>query len=292
MDRSLSIERAGFPVLVQDLGRPGLGALGVGESGAADRGSFALGNRLLANPEDAAALEITLGGVEVRVHGTVTMVLTGALAPAGLDGLPQPHHAPFTARDGQLLTLGTPDRGLRTYLCVRGGIAVEPVLGSRSTDVLSGIGPEQLTAGSTVPVGDPPDDSYPHVDVAPVRSLPEIIELRVDLGPRHAWIADPDALAGTSWTVSDKTNRVGLRLEGEPLARTPAYADRELPSEGVVLGSIQVPAGGLPVIFLADHPVTGGYPVVGVVRPEDVDRAAQARPGQQLRLRIENGRSR
>ncbi len=289
--RGLTIERAGFPVLVQDLGRVGMAAVGVGESGAADRGSFRLGARLLANPPDRAALEITLGGVELTVHGTQTLALTGAQVPATLDGRPVPCAAPFTARDGQRLVVGIPERGLRTYLSTRGGIAVDPVLGSRSTDILSGVGPDQLTAGSAVLVGDPPTTAFPCVDVAPVRPLPDLVELRVDLGPRHAWIADPSALAAATWTVSDRSNRVGVRLDGDPLTRAPEYADRELPSEGVVLGSIQVPADGQPVIFLADHPVTGGYPVMGVVRAEDLDHAAQARPGQRLRFHLDLTRS-
>lgn len=286
MSGSLTVARTGFPVLVQDLGRPGLAAIGVGGSGAVDRGALALGNRLLSNPPTSAGLEITFGGLEATIGGTQTLALTGAVAAASLDGQPVPFAAPFTARDGQQLMLGLPPHGLRTYLSVRGGISVDPVLGSRSTDVLSGIGPKPLTDGSSVPVGDPAGTAFPYVDFAPVSAPPEVLSLGVDLGPRHDWFADPLMLARRPWTVSSLSNRVGIRLEGQPLTRSSTHVGLELPSEGVVLGAVQVPSSGLPVVFLADHPVTGGYPVIGVVRSAELDLAAQARPGQSLRFRV------
>lgn len=291
MSGTLTVSRTGFPVLVQDLGRPGLAAIGVGGSGAVDRGALTLGNRLLANPATSAGLEITLGGLEATIGGTQTLALTGAVAPASLDGRPVPFAAPFAALHGQRLVLGVPPLGLRTYLSVRGGINVDPVLGSRSTDVLSGVGPQPLTAGSTVPVGDPACTGFPCLDVAPVPPPAEMLTLGVDLGPRHDWFDDPLRLARRPWTVSSQSNRVGIRLEGQPLARSSAYLGRELPSEGVVLGAVQVPSSGMPVVFLADHPVTGGYPVIGVVRSSDLDRAAQARPGQTVRFHVHECRS-
>ncbi|MEO5743331.1 MAG: biotin-dependent carboxyltransferase family protein, partial [Terracoccus sp.] len=239
----------------------------------------------------SAGLEITLGGLEVTIVAAQTLALTGAVAAASLDGQPVPFAAPFTARDGQRLVLGLPPHGLRTYLSVRGGIDVDPVLGSRSTDVLSGVGPKPLTNGSRVPVGDPGCIAFPHVDVAPVSAPAEVLSLAVDLGPRHEWFDDPLSLARRLWTVSSRSNRVGIRLEGEPLTRSLAYAGRELPSEGVVLGAVQVPSSGLPMVFLADHPVTGGYPVIAVVRDDHLDRAAQARPGQSVRFHIHKSRN-
>jgi allophanate hydrolase subunit 2 len=103
-------------------------------------------------------------------------------------------------------------------------------------------------------------------------------------GPRDDWLADAEALAATEWTTSSRSDRVGIRLDGEPLQYHASRTGKELPSEGVVRGSIQVPPGGEPVVFLADHPVTGGYPVVAVVVDEDIDKAAQAVPGQQIRI--------
>ena len=159
-----------------------------------------------------------------------------------------------------------------------------PVLGSRSTDTLSGLGPAPIQIGDVLPIGEPPK-RFPQVDQAPTARPSEgVLLLHARLGPRADWLADPSALAATEWAVSPRSDRVGLRLQGEPLGRHASRVGAELPSEGVVLGSVQVPAGGEPVLFLADHPVTGGYPVAAVVRGADVDRAAQAAPGQRIRF--------
>ncbi|MDT7708972.1 MAG: hypothetical protein QOG20_4579 [Pseudonocardiales bacterium] len=279
----LEVLAVGASALVQDLGRPGLAASGVGRSGAADRAALRLANRLVANPEDAAGVEVVFGGLSVRARQPLTVALAGAHAPADLDGRPMGHHAVLPLRRGQVLTLGVPPTGLRTYLAVRGGIAVEPVLGSRATDVLSGVGPAPLGPGDVLAVG-PEPSAFPLIDVAPVAVPPSgTVTLRAVLGPRAGWTGDPGALARTTWTASSRSDRVGMRLEGEPLRRLDR---RELPSEGMVRGAVQVPPGGEPVLFLADHPVTGGYPVVAVVLDADVDRAAQVRPGQQVRFTL------
>ena len=281
----LEVLEPGPLTLVEDLGRAGLASLGVGRSGAADRCSHALGARLLGQDPRLASLEATLGGLAVRAHGSVTAVLTGAPSDATLDGSPVGHAAPFLLRAGQTLRLGRPRSGLRTYLSVRGGIAVSPVLGSRSTDVLSGLGPPPLAAGDLVPVGEP--SGQPHVDVAPVR-LPDpgAVTLRATAGPRAGWLASLDSLTATVWTVSEQSDRVGVRLLGPGLERHPSARTAELPSEGVVRGAVQVPPGGQPVVFLSDHPVTGGYPVVAVVVEADIDLAAQLVPGQELVFRL------
>jgi biotin-dependent carboxylase-like uncharacterized protein len=284
IDRALEVLAAGPLTLVQDLGRVGLAAVGVGRSGAADRDAFCLGARLLAQPYTAAALEVTLGSLSLRARGDVMLALTGAPAPADVDGRGVGYCGPFALADGQILTLGTPRVGLRTYVSVRGGVDVPPVLGSRATDTLSGLGPEAVRTGDILPLGPPPAD-FPNVDQAPTAALSgESLVLHALRGPRDDWLADPDALAATEWTASSQSDRVGMRLEGEPLQYHASRKGKELPSEGVVRGSIQVPAGGEPVVFLADHPVTGGYPVVAVVVDQDIDRAAQAVPGQQIRI--------
>jgi biotin-dependent carboxylase-like uncharacterized protein len=284
VSRVLEVLATGPVALVQDLGRPGHAASGVGRSGAADRAALRLANRLVANREDAAGIEAVLGGLAVRAGARLTVALTGAPAPADVDGRPVGHHALVDLRPDQVLRLGTPATGLRTYLAVRGGLDVAPVLGSRSTDVLSGLGPAPLAAGDALPVG-PEPAALPLVDVAPVGVPPgDTVVLRAVLGPRADWIDDPGALARTQWTASSRSDRVGIRLDGAPLRRRSAAA--ELPSEGVVRGALQVPPDGRPVLFLADHPVTGGYPVLAVVLDADVDRAAQVRPGQGLRFRI------
>lgn len=285
--RRLEVVATAGRALVQDLGRVGHAAVGVGRSGAADRAALRLVNRLLANPPEAAAVEVTFGGLTLRagadLAAPLTVAITGAAATADVDGTPVGHHALVTLRAGQALRLGQPPSGMRSYVGVRGGIEVRAVLDSRSTDMLSGVGPAPLTGGDVLAVG-PEPPGLPLLDVAPVAEPPGgTITLRAVAGPRADWVADPAVLTGTSWTVSGRSDRVGMRLEGGRLERAQAG---ELPSEGMVRGGIQVPPGGEPVLFLADHPVTGGYPVVAVVLDADVDRAAQARPGQQVRFRF------
>jgi biotin-dependent carboxylase-like uncharacterized protein len=286
---ALEVLATGPLALIQDSGRPGLAAMGVGRSGAADRHAFRLGARLVAQDYLAAGIEITFGGLEVRARGDVMLALTGAFAQATVDGAEVAYLAPFVLADGDTLRLASPDAGLRTYLSVRGGVDVPPVLGSRSTDVLSGLGPAPLKAGDLLPVG-PTPLGFPNIDVAPRWSLTSgPIVLRALLGPRADWLVDPRLLGQTAWTVSSRSDRVGIRLEGQALERHDSKRGQELFSEGVVRGSLQVPPGGEPVLFLADHPVTGGYPVVAVVRDADVDRAAQAVPGQSLRISLQDG---
>jgi biotin-dependent carboxylase-like uncharacterized protein len=278
MTRALTVLATGPLSTVQDRGRPGQAALGIGRSGACDRASAALANRLVGNPVGAALLEVTFGGLAVRAESDLLVVTTGARCPGA------PHAAPTLLRRGQELRLGPPASGLRTYLAVRGGIDVPPVLGSRATDVLAGLGPAVLATGAVLPVGEP-TAALPGVDLAPVAD-PTAGELTVAVlpGPRAGWFGDAGwaGLTGQRWNVTSESNRVGLRLDGDPLDR---LREGELPSEGMVRGALQVPPSGTPVLFLADHPVTGGYPVIGYVLDADVDRCAQLQPGQSLRFR-------
>ncbi|MFR9729500.1 biotin-dependent carboxyltransferase family protein [Saccharopolyspora sp. MS10] len=273
---------------VQDLGRPGRAAIGVGVSGAADRRSLRLANRLVGNPEGAAAVETTAGGLRLRAERDLLVAVTGAASPLEVGGRAEPVNTVLRLPAGGELRLGPPVRGLRGYVAVRGGIDVPPVLGSRATDVLSGLGPPPIAAGTRLPIG-PPPAAFPLVEQAPVRREPDgELWLRVVLGPRASWFTEEAhrALLAEPFAVSSEIDRVGMRLDGPALPR--ARAD-ELPSEGVVLGSLQVPPSGRPTLFLADHPVTGGYPVIAVLLAADVDRAAQARPGQRVRFRAVRG---
>ena len=282
----IEVVRTGPLATVQDLGRPGLAHLGVGRSGAADVPALRLANRLVGNPEDAACLEVTLGGLVLRFQAAHTVALAGAPCPMWVGGRQAAPHGPVHVGAGEELRLDLPPTGLRSYLAVRGGLAVPPVLGSRSTDVLAGLGPPVPGPGAVLPVG-PPPEPLPVVDVAPVPPYPVEPVLRVLPGPREDWFA-PEALAvlyGGAYTVSPDSNRIGVRLSGPVLARAAHAVGRELPSEGVVTGSLQVPPAGQPVLFLADSPVTGGYPVIAVVEEEDLALAAQARPGEVLRFR-------
>jgi biotin-dependent carboxylase-like uncharacterized protein len=280
---TLEILRTGPLALVEDLGRTGMAHLGVTRSGAADRRSHTLANRLVANPDDRATVEVTFGGFSARVRGgDIDVAVTGADTDPTVNGKPFGTNSIHHVRDGEVISLGSPYAGLRSYLAVRGGVDVEPVLGSRSYDVMSAIGPRPLQAGDVLPVGSHTDD-YPELDQAPVASIDgRLLELRVLPGPRDDWFIDPDALVHNVWVASDRSDRVGMRLTGTPMRyRDP---DRQLPSEGATRGAIQVPPNGLPVILGPDHPVTGGYPVAGVVVDADIDKVAQIRPGQTVRL--------
>ena len=287
MTRRIEIVEPGPLTLVQDLGRVGHLAVGVGRAGAADVSSYLLGGRLVGNPDGVAALEVTFGGLRLKALGDLLVCLTGAHAPGDADGRAVPHAAPFTLRDGQVLSLGMPSSGLRTYVSFRGGLALPGVLGSVASDTMSGLGPEPVRAGQTIEIGRR-TEALPHVDVAAVAHPPAgPVELDVLPGPRMDWFAHPESLAATEWSVSGRSDRKGIRLDGEPIERHTHWRDAELPSEGMVRGAIQVPPNGQPVLFLNDHPVTGGYPVIGVVRFAHVDRAAQLQPGQRVRFRWE-----
>ncbi|NAZ88229.1 5-oxoprolinase subunit C family protein, partial [Kineococcus indalonis] len=243
-------------------------------------------NRLVGNPEDGAGVEALLGGLVLRTAAPAVLAVTGAPAPVDVDGSPAGHASVLVLRAGQTLRLGTAAAGLRTYVAVRGGLAVPPVLGSRSRDTLAGLGPEPLAAGDRLPVGPPPAQPPP-VRTVPVPAPPTgTVVLAVHPGPRADWFEDPAVLFAGSWRVTPESDRVGVRLE-RPAGQPPLVRSvtAELPSEGVALGSLQVPPTGRPVLFGPDHPITGGYPVIGVVRDADVDLVAQVRPGQSLRFR-------
>ncbi|MFF2570912.1 biotin-dependent carboxyltransferase family protein [Streptomyces sp. NPDC058084] len=281
-DRAFAVVRAGALTTVQDLGRAGHAHLGVPRSGALDPGAVRLVNRLLGNPEDAAVLETTLTGCAVRPRCAVTVVVGGAPCPVRVDGRPTAWGSPVRVGPGQLLDVGTAERGLRSYVGFGGGVAVDPVLGSRSTDLLSGLGPAPLADGAVLPLG-AVAAVRGSVDAPAWPGPPDELVLRVRLGPRDDWFTPGAlrALATRAWRVSPATNRIGLRTEGPALERA---VGGELPSEGMVLGAVQVPPDGRPVVFLADHPTTGGYPVVAVVREADLAAAAQAVPGTVVRF--------
>ena len=281
---ALEVMRAGALTTVQDQGRPGFAHLGVPRSGALDRAAAAAANAAVGNDPAAAVLETTVTGIAVRAVGPCVVAVTGPPAPVAIDGVPAAMGQAVTVTDGAVLDVGTAQSGVRSYVAVAGGIDVPAVLGSRSTDLLSGLGPPRLRDRDRVPIGHERRGDVRAVAAGP-RTAPAELVLTVRLGPRHDWFTASalETLVRTEYRVSPVSNRVALRLTGAPLER--AVPD-ELPSEGVVLGAVQVPADGQPLIFLADHPTTGGYPVVAVVDDADVDRCAQARPGTAVRLRL------
>ena len=289
----IEVVRPGLLTTVQDLGRTGYAHLGVARSGALDAGALVRANRLVGNPDGTAGLETTLNGVTVRTESPTTVAVTGALAPVTVDGQPAEFGVALDLAAGAVLDVGAAQVGVRSYLAFAGGVTVAPVLGSRSTDTLSGLGPPPLRAGFVLPLGRAGTAGEAVTEAAPWRQDPlhpdlaapsdAALQLRLRIGPRHDWLSQTaqDALQEAEFTLSVKSNRVGARLAGPALTRAVAG---ELPSEGIVLGAVQVPADGQPLIFLADHPTTGGYPVVGVVDSDNLAMVAQARPGTAVRF--------
>ncbi|WP_394553019.1 biotin-dependent carboxyltransferase family protein [Agromyces sp. MMS24-JH15] len=282
---ALEVLAAGALALVEDLGRPGFAHLGVARSGALDRGALALANRLVGNPDGAAALELTGGGFRARFASERWFAVAGAWGPVRLDGHRIAPYAAARASAGSEIEVGMPERGIRSYLAVRGGIDVPEVLGSRSRDTLAGLGPAPVAAGDVLALGAEPKASVPVLDAEAAFPPPTgTVTLGLLPGPRGDWFTDASraALFDREWRCSADADRVGARLDGVPLERR---VRGELPSEGTVPGSVQVPPSGLPTILLADRPVTGGYPVIAVVSAASLDRVAQLRPGQSVRFR-------
>ncbi len=268
MTSGIVIVDAGWASTVQDRGRPGYGHLGVPVSGAVDPALAALANRLVGNPAGAALIE-TSGGLTIEAVGAVLVAST-------VEGVPLP------LGQGRRVHVPAGHQRVWHYISVRGGVDVPVVLGSRSTDTLSGLGPPPLAAGVRLGVGSDPGSEIEahHVPLRPIADR----AARIAPGPRLDWFTE-DAmtrLIATDWTVT-ASSRVGVRLAGAPLVRT---VTDELPSEGLVRGAIQVPPDGNPVMMLADHPTTGGYPVIAVVHPDDVALVAQTSAGRSVRFAV------
>jgi biotin-dependent carboxylase-like uncharacterized protein len=274
MSRRVEVVRSGPLTTVQDLGRFGHRSIGVSPSGAADRGAMARANALTGNPADAAVLEATFGGLSLRALDPVTVAVTGAVCAGALMDVPVELAA------GDTLTLDGARTGVRTYVAVSGGIDVAPVLGSRSTDTLSGLGPPPVAAGQVLAIGTPAAGAP---STAEPPALPQVlVDLEHTPGPRADWLpgAGWGRLDEASWEVSPDSNRVAVRLRG---AAAPVR-DGSLPPEPLMRGAVQIPPDGRPIVFLADHPVTGGYPVVAVLTPTACDLIAQCRTGTSVRL--------
>jgi biotin-dependent carboxylase-like uncharacterized protein len=283
---ALTVLEPGLRALVQDAGRVGWAHLGVGTAGAADRPAMALANRLVGNDEGAAVVEVTNGGLELRLDAATWIAVTGAPLAVRVGARARWTNEPIAVGAGEVVRLGVPERGLRSYVAVRGGVMVDAVLGSRSTDLMSGLGPPPLSAGDVLLVG-PPIGSVPVADVVPSATpapMDQDVVLPVVLGPRADWFHPEavDLLLGERFEVTADSDRIGVRLAGPLL---PRRIRRELASEGVVVGSLQAPPDGRLTLFGPDHPVTGGYPVIAVVRSHALAKVAQLRPGHGVRFR-------
>ena len=279
---AIAVVRPGLLTSVQDLGRWGSQALGVPVSGAMDAFAHRLANALAGNPATAATLEITLLGPELRSTRTLTGAVAGAEFALTVDGVPVPHQAPFSWQAGATLRFGERRAGSRAYLAVAGGIDTPPVLGSRATHLLSGMGGldgRALLAGDTVPVGVSCGVATPQPGQS--RRWPDLgarPTLRVLLGPQDGWFARQsiDALLHQIFRVSTQSNRMGFRLDGPAL---PWARNQEPLSEPVPFGAIQVPAGGAPILLMADRQTAGGYPKIATVITADLPLAGQLGPG-------------
>lgn len=280
---TLLVESPGLLGLVQDLGRPGLGHLGVGRSGAFDRRALHQANALLGNRPSCAAIEVLGGGLVLRATTRHMVTVTGAVTDLAVDGARVAHGRALPLRPGAVLRLGPTTTGLRTYVGVAGGISAPAELGSLATDTLAGLGPAPLAAGDELAVG--PASSVPDLPDVPALSTVGDLVVDVVLGPRDDWFTATALrlLLGSPWQVTPSSDRIGVRLAGPALERS---VGGELASEPCVRGSIQVTADGQPIVLGPDHPVTGGYPVIAVLRDADVDRAAQVRPGQPVRITL------
>ena len=276
------VEQPGLRTTVQDRGRIGLAHLGVPRSGAADWHSAALANAVVGNSADAALLETTLTGPALRFETSAVVAVTGAMVDVSLDGELVRLGAPISVTAGQRLSVGTARVGLRNYVAVAGGVDVSPVLGSRSTDTLAGIGPAPLARGDALPVGAAPGGGPDFA--ASARLLTTSLPLsggavRVVRG-FDTTDATVKSLCARTFVVSPHADRVGARLSGASVE-----GGGEAPTSGMVAGAVQLPPDGVPVVLLADHAVTGGYRVVVAVIDADLPVIAQSRPGTVIQFR-------
>lgn len=288
----LEITSPGLQSVLQDMGRPGQTGQGVSRSGALDLGALRSANRAVGNPSDMACVESVLGGLSFICHGNAVIAITGAHTPVtitNVSGLQwqASNYQPIELEAGDRVSLGSPKAGLRSYLAIRGGFDVTPVLGSLSTDTLAQLGPESLAVGDRLGFCEPVTGTSVSLSEAPAFELPttaNIVTLDVVMGPRTDWFTQDaiQRLSSQLWRVTSQSNRVGIRLAGDtPLERS---HHQELPSEGTSVGAIQVPASGQPVLFLADHPLTGGYPVIASVASHHLDLAGQIPVNAQIRF--------
>ena len=268
-DGVLEVVAAGWSTSVQDGGRPGFAHLGVSPSGAVDESRRRNLNRLLGNPPAAAVVETTGGLVLRALRATVVADSTSG--------------AVTTLAPGDELRVDPRPGELWATLAVRGGVATAPTLGSRSWDSLARIGPPPPAVGTALAAG-----ADPRTPIDAVLAPPEPMSERLGLlaGPRRDWFGDDawSTLVTASWQVTDAVSRVGVRLRGPRLERVAGRRGSELASEGLVRGAVQVPPDGQPVVVLADHPTTGGYPVVAVVDDGAVDQLARLGPGSTVRF--------
>ena len=284
---------APMPAVFQDLGRFGQTGQGVSASGALDRAAFNTANRIVGNPANTSCLELTLGGFSFKSATRAVIGVAGAsctiTVKSKVYSFEASPYAPISLEPGDVVTFGNPAKGMRSYLAVRGGFDVAPVLGSTATDTLAVVGPESATAGSILNLRQEKAGLVSvSINEVPAFDLPQagdVVTLDIVLGPRADWFTQKgiETLTSQVWQVTPQSSRVGIRLAGEvPVERKDSA---ELPSEGTANGAIQIPHSGQPVLFLADHPLTGGYPVIGAVAEYHLDLAGQIPVNAKIQFR-------
>lgn len=291
---TLTVLTTGLQTLWQDAGRTGKASMGLSQSGAMDKSALHTANRIVGNSINSPCLEITQGGFRARANSDVVISVTGAPCPLSLhtscgERYPVESYRPLNLTDGDEIHFGTPTCGLRSYLAMRYGFVVQPSLGSAARDTLAQIGPAPLCAGDTLEVSAGRQASAVLLHEQPMIRLPavgEVVTLDIVLGPRTDWFSAQavDHLLAQAWRVTPQSNRIGLRLKAEISLKRSQH--QELPSEGTCCGAIQVPPGGQPVLFLRDHPLTGGYPVIATVAEYHLDLAGQIPPGAAIRFNV------
>ena len=286
----VEVRAPGMLTTVQDLGREGFGPMGVSTSGAADPIALRIGNRLAGNPEDAAALEMTLLGGTFVFAEAAAIALTGANFGASLDDKPIETWTSVHVDPGQTLRLGATRTGARCYLCIYGGIEVKPFLGSASTHLLSGLGGFEgrpLRKGDVLRIGRVGGAFRTfrkrNISKRALERLAPRKILRVTAGPQSDWFPKEaqEVFYGGTYRLTEESNRMGLRLEGAPISRVPG---EEMLSEGVSLGAVQVTASGLPIILFVEQQTTGGYPKIANVISADLSSLGQLRPRDEIRF--------
>ncbi|HWZ97020.1 MAG TPA: biotin-dependent carboxyltransferase family protein [Candidatus Dormibacteraeota bacterium] len=286
---TLLVNKPGSLTTVQDLGRPGFGAMGISPSGAADPVSLRIGNRLVGNSENAAALEMTLLGGEFQFSEDALIAVTGSDFGATADGAGLALNAAASVRANQSVKFGPTKSGARCYLCVQGGITVPQLSGSRSTHLLSGLGGHEgraLKKGDILPIGDV-SRSVRQRKISPKlwSELAPRKMLRVTEGPQWPNFSDSmkQRFLAQKYAITEEANRMGIRLQGDTLDMS---LTGEMISEGVSLGAIQMPPSGQPIILFVEQQTTGGYPKIANVIAADLASVGQLRPRDEIRFEL------
>jgi biotin-dependent carboxylase-like uncharacterized protein len=297
----LKILRPGLLTTIQDAGRFGWYHIGMPPSGAMDQFSFRAGNLLVGNDEGAAALETTFLGPDLEAAGDVTVAVTGAPLELRLNGEPAPMWVALALRAGDKLQCGQAVAGVRSYVCVGGGIDVPELLGSRSTYLLGrfgGIGGRSIAAGDALDVGPTrrraAELTGRRLDPRLLPTFPEAVELRILMGLCSYRLTEESIaqFLNTPWQVSTEADRIGYRIHGAGFQfrdRDPPFGAGSDPSNvvdvGYPVGSIQVPGGKEGILLMRDAVTGGGYATIGTVVQCDLDRVAQAAPRTRFRFR-------